>query len=256
MNRLEKNMFLVIFMALLSLVARAEEESYPTFAHDNTYCHYNKVDLKIEIRSRDKYTDPQDASFGETLYLVNGDQKTALNMNDNNIGRYRLLPGGSAECSKALSLPLNKDELVVFMVRNNAPFPETLTVLYFNTLTGSSEVINTNHRISDASLAGGKLSFKMAADAYKQTSGFTEIQGERFYTSQKDYEPWMTFDGKNFEIDKQKTYEQIGKKFHITAASFFDQQNNSKIIRLAINQKTKTQCLSFSAIDGWKCIQY
>jgi hypothetical protein len=252
------NSLLFLILVMLSFVVKAEGYTYDqTYTHDNTYCHYAKTSIEIEVRSREKYTEPQDGEFGEYVYLLAGEKKKLLAMNDHNIGRYRLLKGKNNVCSKALSIPLNQQEIAIFMARENKPLADTLTILYFNTRTGSSEVINTEIKTSKAIVENGKVYFKKAGDQCNQTTGYTNIDGNRFTYTKKDFEPWMIFDGKSFIVDKDKTFDTYeGKKYYASSQDFFQNQNGSLIIKEAINPGLKTKCISFTEIDGWKCISY
>lgn len=258
MSPLSRNSLLVFILLLASLFARAESSLFEkTYPRDNTFCRAGQKSIEVKIKSHEQYAEYQDNVYGDKLFLLTGDKVKDVDLDDEGIGRYRFLRGENSVCSKALSLSLGNGEVAIFLSKENRPHEDTLTILYYNFRTNDYEVISTDHRVNNAYIVDGKLVFKLKADSCLQKTGHTLIDGKRFVYSQKDFEPWISFDGKHFAVDKNLTFGKFdGRDYYLNYDEFVLHKGKSKIVRYAINSNLKTRCISFSENDNWKCVKF
>lgn len=226
-----------------------------TFTHDNSYCRVSSdTFLEIEIRSKDQYTRMEDAEYGEYVIVKNKEEIRNVPMNNEGIGRYRLIKGSTPECSKVLSLSLGKAQMVVFLAKENRPFGDTLTLLYLDLRTLEQKVVNTEYRTKNEKIVNKNLEFQVAADLYEIKTESTVIDKTSYIYTQKDFEPIMTFDGKSFSVDTKKTYGFYNNHlFFKTEQEFFKAKGDSKTVFRAMSSNHDRKCFSF---DGqfWRCL--
>lgn len=246
-----KTLLLLFLFTTLNALANDYGITYP---RDNTFCQFDNRIVEIKIRGFDQYTQMTEGFYGERLFLLKENKKIQIQTNDNGIGRYRLVQGGSEHCGKALSIKVARDEIAIFLAKDNRPFPDTLSVLYFNFSSGLYEMINTSRPVTEAFVKENKLNLKLKSDPCKITTGKTIIDDQLYQYAQSDFESWSTFDGSHFVLDRAKTFNHYdGKKFYSSEEDFFSAKGDHSQVKIAVNHQLKRKCLSFGPDGSWKC---
>lgn len=238
---LTRDIAILVFFGLLSLGASAQ-----SYSHDNTYCRLGERSIEIEVRSSEKYTLPDEAEYGEFIMIKNQDKTLKVALDPQKIGRYRLLKGESANCSKALSLPMNEEQLAIFFLKDNKPFKDKLLVLNFNFKTSEFSRFESPYMTDTARIQDGKLYFESAAEDCEKKSGHVVIQDKKHNFIEKELEPWISYDGRSFKLDESLTYMEFEwKHLFPDAKSFFQHMKRKKKFIIATNFEAKSTCISF-----------
>ncbi len=237
-----RELFILLFFTFVSLAANAS----PTYSHDNTYCRLKDESIEIEVRSHDQYTIPEESEYGEFIHVKQNNKLQKIQMSPNNIGRYRLLKGESANCSKSLSLPLNNEQLAIFFLKDNKPFRDKLVVLTYNFQTQNHAVLETSYMTEKAKIQEGKLFFESASEDREKRIGQVIISDKKHNFMEKTYEPWMKFEGEKFELDQHVSFMEFEwRHLYPDANSFFRHMKRQKKFIIATNFEAKSTCISF-----------
>jgi hypothetical protein len=245
-----------LFFVLLSIASMAEAFEYEGyFSRDNSVCRVGKGEVEIKVMGQERYTQSDDAQYGDKIFAIYRGHKSFLKLNNNGIGRYRFIHGANEICSKALSISTKPDEVAIVLGRDNRPFGDTLSILYFNLLTGGHEIVDTSHLVDVAFISQNRLFFRLKSDPLNSVSGVATIEGEKYQYTQEDFEAWVVFDGIHFNIDKKMTFENYhGDQFFLSEKDFFREKGNSGQLAIATNHAIKKKCMRFSKFSSWKCI--
>ncbi|WPU66842.1 hypothetical protein [Peredibacter starrii] len=255
---------ILIFIGIVVLMscANAQDFNYDkTYTHDNTFCRVDGKRIEIEVKSLYQYTALDEAEYGEDLFVIADGNKTQLKFNSDNIGRYRLLKGTNDYCTKALSIRLNESELALFFLRDNRPFNDQLLYMVYdfkkNIVLRTSETIFLTEK---AQVKNNRLHFLSKPEVIEKDSGIVQIEGKPYYFSEKAFLPWVNFNGVDFILDLERSFEDFeGKKFFKDLNSFvqFSTLNQLKLnqfttYKIAVNHELKRTCISFDE-NVWKC---
>lgn len=244
-------LFLLFFLASYTYAQNFIYEK--TFTHDNSYCRLNGKQIELEIRSYDQYTSFADSEYGEFVVLKSKNETKLLSMNNDGIGRYRLLKGMNPHCSKSLTVQLNKNTIIIFLAKENRPLGDTLTLLHLDLRTNAYKVINTPRRTKNEKIINNILEFQEAANPCESKTGSIQIDNETYKYSQKNFEPIMFFDGKEFRINLEKTFTLYhGQSYFRSSHEFFKELGASKTITTAVNFELGRKCLSLDGLS-WHC---
>lgn len=252
MGTLKKQLFVFFFFTLICFSARADEFLFDkTYSRDNSYCRVNSSRFEIKIKGHSRYTEAGDAEYGENIFILSGGNKLLI---QKDIGRYRLVKGENSYCSKVLSISTAPHELAIFLKKDNRPLGNTLSILYYNYQTQDHEIVDTNHLLSDALIHQNRLQFKLKSDSCQTFSGPVMIGENQYFYTQKDFEPWIVFDGKNFTVNKQATYQSYkGSLFFKSESDFFKARGRSNQIFTAVNHQLNKECVRFTNESEWIC---
>lgn len=246
---MKKNIILFFLMFFIAALARAEK----TYKKDSAECEYKGERITLDIRSRNLITESPDDSYGEVLQIRHQGKMTHVNISDQIIGRYRLIISDNPFCHKSLAMKISEDEIAIFLAKDNRPFADTLFVLYYNVKSQSSDFVQSKIHSRSAFYTDGKVYFKLASNDRTEKVGSAIIGKEKFHYIEKTLEPWVSFDGKNFRLDRDMTYEKFDKKDFLKRADL-DELSEFRELRykFATNQKLRKSCLSLSHQD-WIC---
>lgn len=261
MNTLLK---ILIFIGIVILMGCANAQDFrydKTYTHDNTFCSIDGKRIEIEVKSLYQYTAPDEAEYGEDLFVISQGKKHQLKFNSDNIGRYRLFKGDNNYCTKAMSIRLNDSQLVVFFLRDNRPFNDQLLYAVYDFNMGA--IVKTSETIflsENAQVRNNRLVFLSKPEVIEKDSGVVKIEGKDYYFSEKAFLPWVSFNGMEFSLDMERSFEQFeGKKFFKDLKSFveFSTLNQLKLnqfttYKIAVNHDLKRTCISFDE-NVWKC---
>lgn len=261
-------LFLLIFFAATSSFASefaTRNLKEKTYVRDNSYCRLGNQKIEIEIRGYDQYTTPQDASYGEKTFGVLDKKYILLPLGKDNIGRYRLLKGKDQHCSKSLSIKKEDNTLSLFFLKDNRPFPDLLSVLHYDFRDSSSKAEETRFPVKGAIVKDGMLLFSSWNGNIKSEMKKVTIKEKEFSASSRELLVWISYDGKSFKIDPEKTYQDFELK------TFFKDQNdfnsffqwdaikavfNQELFIVAVNVKRKEKCISMKFLDkNWRCLR-
>ena len=233
-----------------------------TFVRDNTFCHLGEKKVEIEIRGFDQYTDPQDARYGDKVFSVRDKVYRLLPLAKDNIGRYRLLLGEDPHCSKSLSLKRNAQELTVFFLKDNRPFPDLLTLLHYD-FSGSARTEETAYPMKEALVEGGKLFFSSVSGKSVPDLKKVRLKGQEYTVTFQELPVWYVYDGKNFRVDQMKTYHRFDQLHFFPTRedfeAFFQWDADAGKYRLhghvaAVNAALREKCLARTITDkDWRC---
>lgn len=245
---MKKNLFLFLFMVLIATFARAEK----TYVKDSTECTFQGEKILLELRSENLITDSEDDYFGETISIRHNGKTSVVQALDIP-GRYRFFRQASDYCNKALSLNINLHTIAIFLAKDNRPFADNLMVLYYNTKSGASDIVATKITTNEGFAHGSKTFFRLASDNCTEKMGHVLIDNERYTWIEKTIEPWVSFDGKNFRLDQNMTFEKFHHK-HLLKRTDLNGLSAFKEMKYKIASQSKTgkTCLSVNN-DEWKC---
>ena len=262
MSALIKILLLVSATLLYSLANADVNLNYDkTYTHDNTFCSVDGKRIEIEVKSLYQYTAPDEAEYGEELFILANGQKSDLKYNQDNIGRYRLFRGENEYCTKAQAIRLSQSELAIFMLRDNRPFNDQLLYVVYdfrkNAVVRTSETSFLSER---GILKDNKFYFQSVPEVTELQSGIVIINGQKHNFIEKTFTPWIVFNGTKFTIDMQKSFEEFEwKNLFKNQKSFTEfstinqfQVNHSITYKVAVNHQTKKSCISFDS-DVWMC---
>lgn len=233
-----------------------------TYVRDNTFCHLGEKKVEIEIRGFDQYTDRQDARYGNKVFSVRDKVYRLLPLAKDNIGRYRLLLGEDPHCSKSLALKRNAQELTVFFLKDNRPFPDLLTLLHYD-FSGSARAEETEYPVKEALVEGGKLFFSSVSDKSVPDLKKVSIKGREYTVTFQELPVWYVYDGKSFRVDQLKTYQRFEQPHFFPTKedfeAFFQWDTDAGMYRMhglvaAVNVVLKEKCLARNITDkDWRC---
>lgn len=244
-----KTKFLVLlFMMALSFLVKAEPKSY---LRDESECILENKKFSLEIRSPDLYTQGSESEYGDSIFIRTNGKRQRIVMNETDIGRYRILNLYNDICSKVMTLSIKEDEVAFLLLKDNRPFPDLLTILYYNVRSKLSEVVDTKISVKLAFRQDGKVYLRHSKDHTEQKFGSMVLDNVKYNFTEKPFEPWVSFDGRHFKMDREMSYDRFEYNYLLTKESFAKFQNlNSLSYKLARNGN-KT-CLSFEK-SPWYC---
>jgi hypothetical protein len=240
--------FVLFFMIFLSVFAKAEVKTY---RHDYSECKYGENNIVLEIRSPQLYASAEESEYGEVIVLRQNGKNKTIDMNDNGIGRYRMVKLMNDNCSSVLAIPFNKDEIAFFLLKDNRPMIDYLTVLYYNTKSGEAEVIPTKISVKTALLRGGKAFFRIGKEASEQKYATKVLNNQKFNTIEKQFESLISFDGTHFKTDRDMSYDYFEYKHLLPRGTFDGIKDLNKVSYQVATSGNKT-CLSFDNGE-WFC---
>lgn len=233
-----------------------------SFVRDNSYCVFGKSKIEIEIRGLDQFTAPQDAGYGEHIFLVRNGMRTLLPINKRPMGRYRFLSGTTNNCTKSLMLKLDA-RIIFFFLKDSRPFLDTLSAVIYTPDSGKTEVVETGFGVVKALVANDRMKFSSAKSLDPLAGGKVKISGKEFLYVRKKLVPWYFYDGKSFAIDAETTFKnfefnEFFKDFSDFAHSFEWDKSSTRFkiqeFSHAVRHATKESCLSVgSESTKWRC---
>lgn len=237
----------LLFMIFLSYFAQASK----TFTRDQTLCDLNGQKIELSIEGSTLYGGG-DGDYGESLALQ--DRAQVIKLQGTGIGRYRFLPAQNTICSKVMGVMKSKHEAIFFILRDNRPLPDYLMILSYNTESQAASLSPTNLMVSESFSIAGKSFFKVAATDLVPVSGTTQINGERFHFVEKILEPWVSYDGERFKLDRDLTFQKFEHK-RILDRGVVDRLDGFQELKyiLAKNPTSGRTCLSVMG-STWNCL--
>lgn len=246
---MRSKLIIAFFMILVSFFAKAEK----TYRQDHTTCTFKDELIDVDLRSHQQYSSSADSEYGETIVIAHSGKTKTIQLADAGMGRYRMVKAENQHCHKILVLPVKDDELAIFLLRDNRPFNDNLHVLYYNLKTQEDEVVPSKIQTKNALFLDGKAFFRLASDHDTQKFGKVTIKDQSYNYVEKNFEPWISFDGRNFRLDREMTYQQFEHK-NLISMDMLTALNEFKEMRykVAMNPLSKKNCIS---LDGgnWVC---
>lgn len=235
-------------MVALSFIVKAEDKSY---IRDRSECRFETARLNLEIRSPDLYTQHSESEYGNTITLKHNGQVKPIVMNEAEIGRYRFLSIHNSICSKGVALPINEKLIAFLFLKDNRPFTDQLTILYYNIQTKVTEVISTKVSIKNAFLKDGKVYLRHSKDQSEQKFGSLIMDNKKFNYVEKHFEPWVSFDGQHFKTDMDMSFDAFEHKHLLDRKTFSNFKQLNKLTYKLATHGAKN-CLSFENLP-WVC---
>lgn len=233
-----------------------------SFVRDNSYCVFGKSKFEIEIRGLDQFTAPQDAGYGEHIFLVYNGKRTLLPINESPMGRYRLLRGSANNCTKSLML-MSDSRIIFFFLKDARPFLDTLSAVIYAPDSGKADVVETGLGVVKAMVEKNQLRFSSIKSLDPLGGGKVKITGKEFWFVKKRLPLWYIYDGKSFAVDPEATFNNFEFKAFFNDLSDFSQSfewdksaNKFKIPEFshAVRHASKENCLSVgSERKNWRC---
>lgn len=256
-----KILFLFLFFSpLLSSASSLTElrDLYETtYSRDNSFCHYAGQPFELQIRSIDRYSQPDDRDYGEYPFIIQKGISYKVDFSQN-IGRYRFIYSREKECSKTLTIPLNKDEITLFFAQDARPRPDNLVLVHYNPTTRTARIIHTNEPIRQYYQVRYKLFFSSyQADTQMSTIDFA---GAKYNYIRSALPIWKKYENNQITVVLNETYnqfewnnyftdiEEFKKSFEWDEEKKIFKKNNFEII---FNYQLKKRCLHIS--QEWRC---
>lgn len=241
---------LILFMIAMSFLVKAESQ----FRRDYSSCEFKNEKVGIELLSRDQFASSEDDDYGDILQINHNGKKHAVILNDDGIGRYKLLLANNEFCSKVLAIPTKDSEVAFFVLKDNRPMPHKLIVLYYNLKTKVTEFVPSIIKVNEGLYQDGRAFFKLAADDTREKSGKIKIGKDEYNFVEKVLEPWISFDGRRFKLDYEMTYNQFEQKAFVQKSTFENLREFQEAkYQLAIHPESQRRCLSI-ATQKWNCL--
>lgn len=241
------------FILALFLIFMSAAQAEKMYLKDRTNCELNGQKINIDISSKNRITSSEDDEYGEKIFLEHGGRTITIETQDNGIGRYRLFTANNELCSKPLALKIGPDEIAVFLSKDNRPFANTVMVLYYNTKTRVADFMPSKIQSRSAFTLDGKAYFKLATNDQTERYGSVVIEKNKYNYVEKTFEPWISFDGKNFKLDRAVTY-RLFEHSELLKQNMLDDLNEFREIKykLASSPSLKKTCLALHEND-WVC---
>ena len=246
---MKSKLLIVLFMVVASFFARAERE----YKKSSTECRLGDQKVSFIIASSERFTASEDDSFGEILEVRQGSEVQKLNISAGSSGRYRFFEAQNEICNNPLSMKLEDDEFVIFLGRDNRPFPDSLVIVHYNPTTRVLGLTPTKIQARSAVAIGKKVYFKLSSGNTSDQFGTTRIGDKKFNYIDKTLEPWIAFDGKVFHLDRTFTFERF-EHHRLLQKSDLDSLSEYKDMKYkyATTPGNPEECLSLN--DGpWRC---
>lgn len=245
---MKTHIILALFLLFMS-AARAEK----LYLKDRTDCVINGDTINVDISSKNRITSSEDDEYGEVITVYHRGKKIHVDTSDSGIGRYRLFNGSNDICTKPLALKHGKDELAIFLARDNRPFANTVMVLYYNVRTRVADFMPTKVQSRSAFTLDGKAFFKLAANDQTEKFGTVTIEKKRYNYVEKAFEPWVSFDGKDFRLDRAVTY-RLFEHSSLVKQNMLRDLNEFRDLRykVASNPALRKTCIALREND-WVC---
>ncbi|MFA7613350.1 MAG: hypothetical protein WCY48_03870 [Candidatus Caldatribacteriota bacterium] len=259
---MKANVFFLLF--LISLHANASSLSElrdlydTTFSRDNSYCSYNQSRFELQIRSIDRYSQPNDRDYGEFPFIVSKGIRYKITNFNKNIGRFRFIYSKEQECSKTLAIPLNKEEITLFYALDSRPHPDTLILVHFNPQKAKARIINTELPIKEYYEVGDKLYFSSYIP--KANMSTIDFDGHQYTLLQSVLPQWKIYHQNKITNDLTQTFNQFEWKNYFQDLNEFKkhfewnkktQSFNKEHFEIIFNYQLKKRCLK--VLHEWRC---
>lgn len=259
-----KAKFSIFFFLLISVNAYSSalnvfRDLYETtYSRDNSFCHFNNYHFELQIRSLDMYSQPNDRDYGEYPFILQNKIKYKVDFNQD-IGRYRLIYAKERECSKSLSMPLNKDEITLFFAHDNRPYADLLVLIHYNPQARTARIIHTQEPIINYYQLKDKVFF--SSYYAKTTMSTTDFNGASYTLLQSMLPQWKSYADNRISVEPEMTFKQFEwKPFFKDLAEFksnfawneASQVFNKDSYQLIFNYQLKKRCLR--VLQEWRCL--
>lgn len=262
-----KSILLIFTLFFFSLTASALDFGSrvlldKTYVRDNSYCRLENKRFEIEVRSFERYTSYDEAEYGEHAFIIQNDKYRLLPLNEKLIGRYKFLKGEDKNCTKSLSLKIGKSGLVVFFQKDNRPFLDTLSMVYYDDVTGQIDIKETHLPIQKAWMKDNLLHVYSHESLSNPELGKAQIRGKEFIYNEKPLGSIYIFDGKTISVDSKKSYESFPYKKSVKTIEEFEKlfKWNStrnvfdvKKFYYAVHMNTRQECIRAEGSSDWNC---
>jgi hypothetical protein len=235
----------LFFMLALSFMVKAQEDK--TYLRDRSTCDFGGKKFELEIRSNQLYAESTEMEYGEVIVL----NKKVIEMNDQGIGRYRMITLMNEHCSKSLAMPIKKDHIAFFFLKDNRPFTDQLTVFYYNLKTHATQVLSTQLTVRSAVKKAKHVYFRLARDSVEPKFETILIENQKFNTTEKPFETWVAFDGVKFKTDLGMSYDYFEFKDLLPRITF-ETTKDLGTATYKVATRGKQKCLSFKD-SAWVC---
>ncbi len=241
------------FILALFLIFISAAQAEKLYLKDRTDCEIGGARISIDISSKNRITSPEDDEYGEAIILQHEGKTINIQTNDNGFGRYRLFSANNEICSKPLALKLSANEIAVFLSKDNRPYANTVMVLFYNIKTHVADFMTSKIQSRTAFAMDGKAYFKLASNNQNEKIGTVTIKNNSYNYIEKTFEPWISFDGKNFKLDRGITY-RLFEHSDLLKPHMLKELNEFREIkyRLASNPSLKKTCIALHDSD-WVC---
>ena len=246
---MKTKLVVVLFMLLISFFAKAQK----TYRQDVAACQYKGERIQIELKTFEQFTPSQDNDYGDVVMIRHQRKDIKVDLRNQGIGRYAFLKTYNEYCAKLLALPIKDDEVAFFLMKDNRPFADQVMVLYYNIKTQESEIMPTKLHARSAFLKDGVAYLKVAKESSDDKYGTVLIGNEKFNYIEKTFEPWVSFDGKTFKLDREVTLQKFEHK-NLLSPSLLETVNefNDNKFKIAVNPLLKKNCISLNG-SQWVC---
>lgn len=148
---------------------------------------------------------------------------------------------------------INANTYALFLLKDNRPFPNTLMIMYLNTDSKKAEIVGTKISSDSGIAKNGKVFFRQVSEKNFKKFGTVLINNRKYNYEERILEPWLSFDGKDFVLDLEMTYQMLEEKNLLKRSDLLGLSAFTEFhLRKAIDPKTDSNCISLNNAD-WKC---
>src|SRR5690606_25376228 len=250
----------ILFLPSISFSSSLDElrDLYDsTYSRDNSFCQYNNSRFELQIRSLDRYSQPNDRDYGEYPFIVQKGISYKMNFKGD-IGRYRMIYAKEEECSKTLAIPLNKEEITLFYAQDHRPYPDLLVLVHYNTRNNTARIIHTNFPIKNYYQIKDKLLFSSYISKTSITT--TDFDGSTYTHMESALPLWKVYYQGEINNDLQSTFQQFEWSHFFRNIEEFKNHfawDNKRMVfkkdhfEIIFNYELKRRCLRVQ--DEWRC---
>ncbi len=240
----------VLFMIFVSFFAHADK----LYKKDVAECLFNEQKIIFELKSDERYTSSEDDDYGHMLQIRASGKDQNVNLAKEYPGRQRFVSGRDSFCGNALALKIDDEQFALFFGRDNRPFADSITVLYYNIKTHSVEILISKIQALTAFVFDGSAYFQHSSSGNFPVSKTQDIEGKKFNVTEKKFQPWISFDGRNFQLDRTMSYHRFEYKSFIKESDL-DQLSEFKDLTYshATSMNGKKKCFSLNKAN-WNCL--
>ncbi len=266
--------FLLLLFTHLALAESPDVRNLTetTFYRDNTHCRLKNKRVEIQVRAHSSLTETKEQNYGEFIfYYPEEDKPEVLPLGADKMHTYRLFKGENSACSKSLGYFVGKDQLAVLFLKENSPFPDKLTIQYFDVNTSRPiKILETEYSVDKTEMIPEGFAFRVLEDRQGLEMGKVTISSHLFTYQDRDFDVWMTHTPKGIQYSGTLSYQKSAWK------NFFKDENDfliatgwdakekkfSKVhLYLAVNHQLKNQCIYLAKEKtkfkdngpGWRC---
>jgi hypothetical protein len=262
----------LLFWVSLALARTESFNSFEkTYARDNTYCVIRGDRLEVMIRGESKFTEPDEAGYGEFLfYRKEYETPKLLPLNQNRSDSFHFFKVKGTVCSKSHAVMIDKDTLALLLLKENKPFKDKLVIQHFDTKKfAPKKIIETDYPTSKVIVKKEGFSFKTHPEIHEASLGKVKIKDKEYVYHEKKFPQWIEYSKDGLNVSRDLTYRKLPWRSYFKDQKDFEAlagwNKKKKIyvntsVFLAVSYGEKSKCVLFTpgslvptGKEAWVC---